>query len=139
MIRYLIDSSGLWRVLRDDEVRAAWADVLAGRVVGSCHPQRAEFRRSARDRDEYDDMTEMFAALYPDVPVPKTVWSWVDAAQHRLVRAGVHRAFSLVDLLVCATAAIRGLVVLHDDNDFATAARHLADVAARRVYDLPGQ
>jgi len=37
----------------------------------------------------------------------------------------------------CACAAARGLVILHDDNDFETAARHLPDLAERRVYELP--
>lgn len=39
----------------------------------------------------------------------------------------------MVDLLVCGTAAIQGLIVLHDDADYELAARHLPDVTARRV------
>lgn len=137
MIRYLIDSSGLWRVLREDEIRSAWSDVISAGVVGSCPPQRAEFRRSARTSAEYEQMTAMFDALYPDVPVPKAAWQWIEAAQYRLVRAGAHRALSTVDLLICATAAVRGLVVLHDDHDFAAAAKGLTDVTERCVKDLP--
>jgi predicted nucleic acid-binding protein len=53
------------------------------------------------------------------------------------MRAGSHRALSCVDLLICACAAIGGLTVLHDDNDFATAARHLPRLSERRVRDLP--
>jgi predicted nucleic acid-binding protein len=79
----------------------------------------------------------MFVDLYPDVPVPKTAWTWVESAQYRLLRAGVHRALSCVDILICACAAIRGLVILHDDNDFAAAARHLPDLAERRVQKPP--
>jgi hypothetical protein len=93
-------------------------------------------RRSARNLDVYEQMTAMFVDLYPDVPVPKTAWTWVESAQYRLLRAGAHRALSCVDLLVCACAAIRGLVVLHDD-DFVAAAQHLPDLAERRVYVLP--
>jgi hypothetical protein len=52
------------------------------------------------------------------------------------MRAGAHRALSCVDLLICACAAIRGLVILHDDNDF-VAARHLPDLAERRIHSLP--
>ncbi|MFU8851935.1 hypothetical protein ACNAW0_13260 [Micromonospora sp. SL1-18] len=138
MIRYLADSSALWRLLREPAVRAAWADVISDHAIGSCQPQRTEFRRSARSLDEYEQMNEMFVDLYPDVAVPKTAWQWVELAQYRLLRAGAHRALSCVDLLVCACAAIRGLVVLHDDNDFVTAARHLPDLAERRVQTLPG-
>ena len=82
-------------------------------------------------------MTAMFADLFPDVSVPKTAWPWAESAQYRLLRAGVHRALSCVDLLVCACAAIRGLVVLHDDDGFAVAARHLPDLAERRVRIFP--
>ncbi len=82
-------------------------------------------------------MTAMFVDLYPDVSVPKSAWQWVESAQYRLMRSGAHRALSCVDLLICACAAVRGLVILHDDNDFAAAARHLPDLAERRVHSLP--
>ena len=78
-------------------------------------------------------MNRMFAELYPDVPVPKSVWRWIDAAQHRLASAGAARALSVVDLLVCGTAAITGLAILHDDADYELAARHLPDIHTRRV------
>ncbi len=137
MIRYLLDSSAQWRILRDAELRAAWADVVSAGAVGSCHPQRTEFRRSARTIDEYEQMTEMFAALYPDAPVPKTAWRWMESAQYRLLRNGAHRAMSSTDLLICATAAQHDLVVLHDDNDLATAARYLPDLRERNIRDAP--
>jgi predicted nucleic acid-binding protein len=137
MIRYLIDSSALWRILRDDKVRESWSDVLTANAIGSCNPQRIEFIRSARSINEYEDMRDMFAALYPNVAVPKGAWQWIDSAQYRLLRYGAHRALSAVDLLICATAADRDLVVLHDDADFATASRWLPDVRDRSVFDLP--
>ncbi|MGA5701501.1 PIN domain-containing protein [Peterkaempfera bronchialis] len=138
MIRYLIDSSALWRIQRDKDIRAAWAEVISEGVVGSCHPQRTEFRASARTSAEYEDMTRMFEALYDDVPVPKSAWRWIEAAQYRLTRSGGHRALSVVDLLISATAAHAGLTVLHDDNDFVTAARSLDDLAERSVRRVPG-
>ena len=137
MIRYLLDSSALWRILRDAALRAAWAGVVSVGAVGSCHPQRVEFRRSARTIDEYEQMSEMFDALYPDAAVPKGAWRWIESAQYRLLRHGAHRALSAVDLLICATAAQHDLVVLHDDNDFTTAARYLHDVRERTIYDTP--
>ena len=137
-MRYLADSSALWRLLRDSEVRSGWADVISDHAIASCQPQRTEFRRSARNLDEYEQMTSMFVDLYPDAAVPKTAWQWVESAQYRLLRAGAHRALSCVDLLVCACAAIHGLVVLHDDKDLVVAAQHLPDLAERRVHSLPG-
>lgn len=71
--------------------------------------------------------------------MPKDAWRWIDAARYRLLRKGAHQALSLVDLLVCATAAHHGLVVLHDDGDFVVAARHLPEVRERRVADVPPQ
>ena len=137
MIRYLIDSSALWRVLREPSLREAWAEVVTLGVIGSCDPQRVEFRRSARSIDEYEQMSEMFGALYPDAPVPKGAWQWIDSAQYRLLRHGAHRALSAVDLLICATAAHHDLTVLHDDRDFETAARHLPDLRERSVRESP--
>lgn len=80
-------------------------------------------------------MNHMFSSVYPDVPVPKTVWRWMDSAQYHLATVGAARVLSVVDLLICATAALKGLVVLHDDADYEFAARHLPDVAAWRVVE----
>ena len=137
MIRYLLDSSALWRILRDAKLRASWAEVVSLGVIGSCHPQRVEFRRSARSIDDYEQMSEMFDALYPDAPVPKSAWRWIESAQYRLLRHGTHRALSAVDLLICATAAHHDLVVLHDDSDFVTAGRYLPDLRERLIHDTP--
>jgi predicted nucleic acid-binding protein len=137
VIRYLLDSSALWRILRDPVLRAAWSDVVSAGAVGSCHPQRVEFRRSARNIDEYEQMSAMFEDLYPDAAVPKDGWRWAESAQYRLLRHGAHRALSAVDLLICATASRRDLVVLHDDQDFATAARFLDGMRERNVHHTP--
>ena len=137
MIRYLLDSSALWRILRNATLRASWAEVASLGVIGSCHPQRVEFRRSARDIDEYDQMSGMFDALYPDVPVPDNAWRWAESAQYRLLRHGAQRGLSAVDLLICATAAHHGVVVLHADAAFVTAARHLPDLRERTIHSTP--
>lgn len=137
MIHYLLDSSALWRLLREPALRDAWLETTTLRAIGSCAPQRAEFRRSARNAAEYQAMGRMFTDLYPDVPLPKRVWDWVEAAQYRLAENGALGAAGPVDLLICATAAHHGLVVLHDDADFVTAARVLPDVTERHVRRTP--
>ena len=133
MIYFLADSSAVWRLERQPELTEAWSNPLLSGAVGSCEPQRAEFRRSARNADEFNQMNQMFRDVYPDVPVPKSVWQWIDSAQHRLAGAGAVRALSVVDLLICGTAAAKGLVVLHDDADYELAERYLPDIRARRV------
>jgi predicted nucleic acid-binding protein len=133
LISFLVDSSAVWRLQRQPELTDTWESAILSGGIGSCEPQRAEFRRSARTVAEFDQMNQMFSDIYPDVPVPKSVWRWVDSAQHRLASAGSVRALSVVDLLVCGTAAARGLVVLHDDADYELAARNLPELRARRV------
>jgi predicted nucleic acid-binding protein len=133
LIYFLADSSAIWRIQRQPDLTDAWTAPLLSGAIGSCEPQRAEFRRSARNANEFDEMNQTFRDLYPDVPVPKSVWRWIESAQYRLAGAGMVRALSLVDLLVCGTAADRGLVVLHDDADYELAERHLPDVSAQRV------
>src|ERR1039457_679376 len=96
-----------------------------------------EFRRSARTIDEYEQMSGMFEVLCPDAALPKGAWRWIESAEYRLLRQGAHRALSAVDLMICATAAQHDLVVLHDDKDFATAARYLPDVRERTIHDAP--
>jgi predicted nucleic acid-binding protein len=133
LISFLVDSSAVWRLQRQPDLTDAWNSSLVSGAIGSCEPQRAEFRRSARNPDDFDQMNQMFRDVYPDVPVPKSVWRWIDSAQRRLAGAGAVRALSVVDLLICGTAAARGLIVLHDDADYELAGRHLPDVSERRV------
>ena len=130
---YLIDSSAVWRIQRDPGVRERWQPAIEAGEVRSCSPQRIEFCRSARNVVEFEQMSGDLLAFYPDVTVPKAIWRWIDVAQHVLIRAGALRAFSLVDLLICGTAAQHGLHILHDDGDFVVAARHLTDVRQRRA------
>ena len=82
-------------------------------------------------------MSEMFDALYPDAAVPKNGWRWIEAVQRRLLRHGTHRAWSAVDLLICATAAHHDLAILHDDKDFVAAARYLPNLRERAIHDAP--
>lgn len=133
MSLFLIDSSAVWRLQRDESLFARWDPVIIQGDVRSCAPQRVEFLRSAQNVAMFDAESRLLEQLYPDVQVPKTVWRWIDSAQFRLASRSVLRAFSLADLLVCATAAHHGLTILHDDRDFETASRHLPDVRALRI------
>ena len=40
------------------------------------------------------------------------------------------------DAAVAATAAHHGLVVLHDDADYGTVARHASDLTEHNVHDI---
>jgi predicted nucleic acid-binding protein len=133
---YLLDTSGLVRLLRDPKLQSAWYDAIDAGAVASCYVQRAEFLHGARNRREYDEIVEMFIDLYPDVTVPKNAGRWIGAVQHRMAQAGEHRSASAVELVIAATAAHHGLAVLHDDADYRAIARHTSDLTEHNVHDI---
>jgi predicted nucleic acid-binding protein len=130
---YLLDTSGLVRLLRDPMLQEVWYDAVDAEAIGSCYPQRAEFLYTARNRSEYDEITEMFGDLYPDVSVPKNAGRWIASVQHRMAQAGEHRSASAVDLMIAATAARNGLTVLHDDAAYRMVARHASDFSEHNI------
>lgn len=138
MIRYLLDSTAVWRLQRSSPLNEAWAEEVEVGALGSCLPQRVEFRRSARRLAEFEAMSAIFDDLYPDVPVPESAWRWIDPAQFRLATHGQHQSLSVTDWLICATAAHRQLIVLHDDNDFRAVAQLLPDLQQHNVHATPG-
>jgi predicted nucleic acid-binding protein len=133
---YLLDTSGLVRLLGDPRLQEAWYDALDAEAIGSCYPQRTEFLYAARNRAEYDEIAEMFGDLYPDVSVPKNAGRWISSVQHQMARVGEHRSASAVDLMIAATAAHHGLTVLHNDTDYRTVARHAPDFSEHNICDV---
>ncbi|KAA0929758.1 PIN domain-containing protein [Streptomyces apricus] len=133
---YLLDTSGLVRLLREPKLQASWYDAIDAGAIASCYMQRAEFLYSARNSREYGEIAEMFSDLYPDAAVPKNAGRWISAVQHRMAQAGEHRSASAVDLAIAATAAHHGLAVLHDDADYSTIARHASDLTEHNIHDV---
>ena len=133
---YLLDMSGLVRLLRDPKLQSAWYDAIDAGAVASCYVQRTEFLHRARNGREYDEIVEMFPDLDPDVSVPKNAGRWIGAVQHRMAQAGDHRSASAVDLVIAATAAHHGLAVLQDDADYRAIARHSSDLVEHTVHDI---
>lgn len=137
MIGYLVDSSAMWRFLRDPALVERWLPAAAEGEFRSCYPQRAEFLKSARNLKEYSTFCRMFEALYPQVAVPKSAGQWISKLQYYAAERGSHRCLSAVDLQICATAAYHGLVIVHDDADFGTAARLSVELQQVNVHDGP--
>lgn len=133
---YLLDTSGLVRLLSDQALQDAWYEALDAEAIGSCYPQRTEFLYSARNAAEYDEITEMFGDLYRDVAVPKNAGRWIGAVQRQMALAGEHRSASAVDLIIAATAAHHSLTVLHDDSDYRTVVRHAPDLTEHNIHDI---
>ncbi|WP_067718088.1 PIN domain-containing protein [Nocardia yamanashiensis] len=137
MIGYLLDSSALWRILRDRTAFEQWRAPALDGELHHCYPQRIEFLRSARNLKEYSEYCRMYEDLYNEVAVPKSAGTWIAGFQWRAAENGSHQAFSAVDLQICATAAYHGLVVVHDDKDFVTAAGLATELRERNVFDGP--
>jgi len=133
MARFLLDASAYWRLMLDPELSAAWALAIDEGELGICEVTRTELLFSARNAEDRDRMASDLDAICEHVPVPKNPWPWIDSAQYKLTLSGAHRSASVVDLLLCATAAARGLTVLHDDRDFETVARVVTDLDQHRI------
>ena len=131
--RFLLDASAYWRLALSPELAEEWAPAIDEGELGICDPTRTELLFSARNPEDRDRMISDLDAICEHVPVPKNPWPWVDSAQYKLTLAGTHRSASVVDLLLCATAATRGLTVLHDDRDFETVARAMTDLDQYRI------
>lgn len=85
---YLLDTSGLVRLLRDPKLQVAWHDAIDAGTIASCYVQRAEFLYSARNGREYDEIAEMFTDLYPDAAVPKNAGRWISSCNTVWPRPG---------------------------------------------------
>ncbi len=102
---YLLATSGLVRLLGDAGLQDAWHDAVDAEAIASCYPQRTEFLYSAKSGSEFDEITEMYADLFPDVSVPKNAGRWIASVQRHMAHTGEHRSASAVDLMIAATAA----------------------------------
>ena len=118
---YLIDTSGLFRILQD-KLRQAWSDQLAAGVIATCPVVELEFLYSARSLADRLEKLRLLHALFGWVPMNEHAWERAAEVQQLLTEAGQHRSAGPIDLLIAATAERERLVVLCDDHDFKTVA-----------------
>jgi predicted nucleic acid-binding protein len=118
---YLIDTSGVFRILQD-KMRQAWSDQLAAGVIAICPIIELEFLYSARSLADRMEKQRLLNGLFGWVPMSERSWERAREVQQLLTEAGTHRSAGPVDLLVAATAERERLTVLCDDHDFETIA-----------------
>jgi predicted nucleic acid-binding protein len=118
---YLIDTSGLFRILQG-ELRQAWSDQLAAGVIAICPIVELEFLYSARSLADRLEKRRLMHDLLGWVPMPEAVYERADEVQQLLTEAGTHRSAGPVDLLIAATAERERLIVLCGDRDYQTVA-----------------
>jgi predicted nucleic acid-binding protein len=117
--RFLIDTSGLFRILQKDH-RAAWSDFLAAGVIAVCPVVELEFLFSARSLADRLRKQQLLREVFAWVPMSDRAYERAEEVQQQLTERGAHRSAEPFDLLIAATAERWGLIVLCDDRDFET-------------------
>jgi predicted nucleic acid-binding protein len=125
---YLIDTSGLFRILQG-KLRQAWSEELAAGVVAVCPVVELEFLYSARSLADRLDKQRLLRTVFGWVPMTERAHDRAEIVQQLLTEAGKHRSAGPVDLLIAATAEQQHLTVLCDDRDFEV----VASVTRQRV------
>jgi predicted nucleic acid-binding protein len=126
---YLIDTSGLFRVLQNSKLREAWTDQLAAGVIATCPVVELEFLYSARSLADRLEKARLLRDVFGWVPMGELAWARAAEVQQALTGVGKHRSAGAVDLLIAATAEHERLTVLCDDHDFLA----VAGITGQRV------
>jgi predicted nucleic acid-binding protein len=131
---YLIDTSGLFRILQS-ELRKAWSDQLAAGVIAVCPIVELEFLYSARSLADRLEKQRLMRDVFGWVAMSAAAYERAGEVQQLLTEAGAHRSAGPVDLLIAATAERERLIVLCDDRDYETVAR-ITGQPVKRVTDI---
>ena len=131
---YLIDTSGVFRILQD-KLRQAWSDHLAAGVIATCPVVELEFMYSARSLADRLEKRRLLHELFGWVPMSERAWERAEEVQQLLTEAAMHRSAGPVDLLIAATAERERLTLLSDDRDF-TAIAQVTGQPVKLVSDV---
>ena len=115
---WLIDKSALGRLHLAVDA-SEWTDRIQRGLVRISTVTRLEVGFSARSADDHRTMLHghPIAAMPVEYLTPKIEDRSVEV-QLALAQRGQHRAPSIPDLLIAATAELAELIVLHFDKDF---------------------
>ncbi|MET8328351.1 PIN domain nuclease [Streptomyces sp. NPDC005181] len=114
--RYLIDKSALARWTKPS-VKEALKPLHERYLLAVCQPTEFEMIHSARDSSEATRISTWLHAFDYLRADDQTFARALEVQRHAL-NAGFHRALSLPDLLIAATAELHRRTVLHYDGDF---------------------
>jgi len=115
--QWLVDKSALWRADHDEVGERLEALIKSGLARVSIATE-LEIGYSARSTGDYNLMRERVVERLIPVALPYRAEGRARDVQKALVQRGQHRAVSIPDLLIAATAEIEDLTVLHYDSDF---------------------
>jgi predicted nucleic acid-binding protein len=131
---WLIDKSALMRLgsLPDS---TGWAERIERGLVRISTVTRLEIGYSARNGPELrQGWREPPLASMPVEYLTPAIENRAVEIQMLLADRGHHRAPSVPDILIAATAELADLVVLHDDKDYEL----IAEITGQRLEKLPG-
>ena len=114
--RYLIDKSALARWTKP-RVREALKPLHERYLLAVCQPTEYEMIHSARDSAEATRISTWLHA-FDYLRTDDGCFTRALEVQRHALNAGFHRALSLPDLLIAATAEQNRVTVLHYDGDF---------------------
>lgn len=121
--RFLLDTSALVRLLRDQAVRSRWEQQIEAGLVAVCPLVELEMLYAARSAKHRAELRDLIAAAFAWVPMPDRVFTRAAEVQEVLTQQGQHRSAGAVDLLVAAAAELNSLTLVHYDRDFDQVAR----------------
>jgi predicted nucleic acid-binding protein len=116
---YLADTSA-WN--RSRQVFERWSDLTLRDELVLCAPVRLEVLYSARRSRDYQSLRTDLRG-FRNLRVDDWVTEFAEVIQMRLAVRSAHRGPTAVDLLVAATAARHGAILLHYDRHFDAIAR----------------
>jgi predicted nucleic acid-binding protein len=131
---WLVDKSAIVR-LADSPDAGAWANRIERGLVRICTVTRLEVGYSARTAAQARSLfrTPPLSAMPVEYLTP-AIEDRAAEVQLALAGRGKHRAPSIPDLIIGATAELAGLTVLHIDKDFEL----IADITGQPLQRLTG-
>jgi predicted nucleic acid-binding protein len=114
--RYLADAS-VWARIHLEPVARVVVPLVDHGLVGTCGVIDLEILYSARSGPEHARVRQQRRGLLW-LSMPEEIWERAVQIQAALASRGAHRAASISDLLVAATAERHALTVLHYDGDY---------------------
>lgn len=132
MTTWLIDKSAFSRLHRASDAND-WANRIERGLVRISTVTRLEIGYSARSAGDHRSLLgEPPVASMPVEYLTPRIEGRAGELQSLLVDRGLHRAASIPDLLIAATAELAELTVLHLDKDFEL----IADLTGQQVERL---
>ena len=114
--RYVIDKSALARWTKPS-VKEVLKPLHERCLLAVCRPTEYEMIHSARDGSEATRISTWLHA-FDYLSTDDDAFARALEVQRHALNAGFHRALSLPDLLIAATAELNRRTILHYDGDF---------------------